>query len=393
MTAISKSLNKDSELKKSIDAFASNYDENIQNEEKLAQIIGEIAAGYKELDAGSKSTLRRWIDRIAKGLGIKVEEFTQTEQDVVNLLNTIAKKVTTGQEIQEGDIEVIDQLDQGTNPIGNPTEIKSPSKKSRKQIDFKESYDMSLVTPKNKIDLMSLIDNIIKNDQKVWFWVADQLGLGNGMDAGPSFALQPENIKKGAVWASGLDDKKLNKNIGLADYIFIISGSPETSKLFNKKVFDRYANLLGDYNSFKKKALETNPVKAIRETLEEFDSWPAMRRSPKRKTFLIAVNEQSKKPNTAFHKLVNTLGGFVDLQSLRDGFYRENNFAQNDIMLVLKPTGLGGKSQHSTYSTDILGEVVGVPNVKLNAEEIMPQQIKDKIAGKNVAEKTSSIAP
>ena len=393
MTAISKSLNKDSELKKSIDAFASNYDENIQNEEKLAQIIGEIAAGYKELDAGSKSTLRKWIDRIAKGLGIKVEEFTQTEQDVVNLLNTIAKKVTTGQEIQEGDIEVIDQLDQGTEPIGNPTEIKSPSKKSRKQIDFKESYDMSLVTPKNKIDLMSLIDDIIKNDQKVWFWVADQLGLGNGMDAGPSFALQPENIKKGAVWASGLDDKKLNKNIGLADYIFIISGSPETSKLFNKRVFDRYANLLGDYNSFKKKALETNPVKAIKETLEEFDSWPAMRRSPKRKTFLIAVNEQSKKPNTAFHKLVNTLGGFVDLQSLRDGFYRENNFVQNDIMLVLKPTGLGGKSQHSTYSTDILGEVVGVPNVKLNAEEIMPQQIKDKIAGKNVAEKTSSIAP
>ena len=110
MTAISKSLNKDSELKKSIDAFASNYDENIQNEEKLAQIIGEIAAGYKELDAGSKSTLRRWIDRIAKGLGIKVEEFTQTEQDVVNLLNTIAKKVTTGQEIQEEDVSIIDDF-------------------------------------------------------------------------------------------------------------------------------------------------------------------------------------------------------------------------------------------------------------------------------------------
>ena len=176
-------------------------------------------------------------------------------------------------------------IDDGTAPIGTPTTINKPSKTEKPQIDFKKSYDMSLVTPKNKIDLLGLVDNIIKNDEKVWFWVADQLGLGNGMDAGPSFALQPENIKKGAIWASGLDQKKLDKNITAADFIFIISGSPETSKLFNKKVFDKYANNLGDYNTFKKKALATNPTKAIRETLQEFDSWPAMRRSPKRKTF------------------------------------------------------------------------------------------------------------
>ena len=185
----------------------------------------------------------------------------------------------------------------------------------------------------------------------------------------------------------GLDNKKLERNISAADFIFIISGSPETSKLFNKKVFDKYTDILGDYNSFKEKALETNPVKAIRETLQEFDSWDAMRKSPKRKTFLIAVNVQSTKPNTKFHKLVNTLGGFVDLQSLRDGFYRENNFVQNDIMLVLRPTGIGEKSNHSTYSTDILGEVVGVPDIRLNAEEIMPQEIKDKIKGKILLKK------
>ena len=395
--SVKKTLPKTSKLYKEIDAFSKLYtgeQAQFQEEEFIAELIGLMSSqefkNYKQLKAPAKYAIVEFLKKIAKKFGIKLgSEFGKDDQSVIDLINVLATKTVTGEEITEQDVEI---LDDGTTPIGSPTEIKAPEGRQSKII-FKDSYDMSLVTPKYKVDLLSLIDNIIDNEEKVWFWVADQLGLGDGMDAGPSFALQPENIKKKTIWASGLDDKKLNRNIDLADYIFIISGSPETSKLFNKKVFDKYKKGLGDYNLFKEKALETNPVKAIKETLQEFDSWDKMRKSPKRKTFLIAVNEQSKKPNTKFHKLVKTLGGFVDLQSLRDGFYRENNFLQNDIMLVLKPTGLGGKSNHSTYSTDILGEVVGVPDVKLNAEEIMPQEIKDKISGKNISEKTSSIAP
>ena len=392
LDAVAKAMPKDSNLKEVIDDFAKKYNIKDQNEEKVSELFGYLSAAYTQLDGPTKNIVKRWLQKAAKavGLPVNITEFTKEEADMIEFFNTVSKKVREGTEVTEGDIEVIDD---GTAPIGTPTTINKPSKTEKPQIDFKKSYDMSLVTPKNKIDLLGLVDNIIKNDEKVWFWVADQLGLGNGMDAGPSFALQPENIKKGAIWASGLDQKKLDKNITAADFIFIISGSPETSKLFNKKVFDKYANNLGDYNTFKKKALATNPTKAIRETLQEFDSWPAMRRSPKRKTFLIAVNEQSKKPNTKFHALVNTLNGFVDLQSLRDGFYKENEFAQNDIMMVLKPTSVGGKSNHSTYAYDILGEVVGVPDIKLNAKEIMPEAIKAKIEGKGISEQTSSIAP
>ena len=392
LDAVVKAMPKDSNLKEVIEDFAKDYAIEEQNEEQVSELFGYLSAAYTKLDGPTKNIVKRWLQKAAKavGLPVNITEFTKEEADMIEFFNTVSKKVREGTEVTEGDIEVIDD---GTAPIGTPTTINNPSKTEKPQINFKKSYDMSLVTPKNKIDLLGLVDNIIKNDQKVWFWVADQLGLGNGMDAGPSFALQPENIKKGAIWASGLDTKKLEKNITAADFIFIISGSPETSKLFNKKVFDKYANNLGDYNTFKKKALATNPVKNIRETLEEFDGWPAMRRSPKRKTFLIAVNEQSKKPNTKFHALVNTLGGFVDLQSLRDGFYKENEFAQNDIMMVLKPTSVGGKSNHSTYAYDILGEVVGVPDIKLNAKEIMPEAIKDKIEGKGISEQTSSIAP
>ena len=390
------------ELLEKVEKFSKRYsDKTIRSEEAASELMGILSENWGTLSRPKKNKIIDLLDRFFKKLGIPSpfkNKLNQTDEAVLEFFNTVSKKIREGESIAIEDVSILSELAaeveaEGTNPIGNPTEINPPRAGRESKIDFKDSYDMSLVTPKNKINLSSLIENIISNDQKVWFWVADQLGLGDGMDAGPSFALQPENIKKKAIWASGLDNKKLERNISAADFIFIISGSPETSKLFNKKVFDKYTDILGDYNSFKEKALETNPVKAIRETLQEFDSWAAMRKSPKRKAFLIAVNVQSTKPNTKFHKLVNTLGGFVDLQSLRDGFYRENNFVQNDIMLVLKPTGIGEKSNHSTYSTDILGEVVGVPDIRLNAEEIMPQEIKDKIKGKNVAEKTSSIAP
>ena len=45
-------------------------------------------------------------------------------------------------------------------------------------------------------------------------------------------------------------------------------------------------------------------------------------------------------------------------------------------MLVLKPSEVGGKSAHSTYETNILGEVVGVPDAKINAWDIMTEAFK-----------------
>mgnify|MGYP003631377982 CR=1 FL=1 len=349
--SIRKTLPKDSMLAKRIDAFAKQYKgDAFQNEEEVAELFGIMASEYKTLTKPSKNKVIEFIRKIAKKFGINIpSNFTSTDEAVVDFLNTFSSKVREGKVVEEIDLIILDEINEqiekeGTAPIGNPTEINKPQKGRQQKINFDENYPLSLVTPDKKIDINSLIDDVADKKEKVWFWVADQLGLGEvdgiKMDAGPSFP-----------------------------------------------------NDLGNYTTFKKDALATNPTKAIRETLEEFDSWQAMRRSPKRKNFLIGVNEQSKKPNTNFHALIKNLGGFVNLQSLRDGFYKDNQFAQNDIMMVLKPTGLGGNSNHSTYSTDILGEGVGVPDTKINAREIVPEEIKRKIDGTNISVQTSSIAP
>ena len=392
MKSVRKTLPNDSELAKRIDAFAESYNDvsELQNEERLAELIGIMASEYKTLTTPQKNIVIKFIEDLARTLGVDINltEFTKTDNDVIDLLNTLSKKVATGEEITEGDIEI---LEDGTNPVGDPTEIRVP--KPRQQIEFEESYPLSLVTPDKRIDINSLIEDINAKKEKVWFWVADQLGLGEfggiQLDAGPSYAFDGE-----AVWASSAPVSKIEKNINTADYLFIISGSPERSLLFNKKVYDVFTQNLGDYSSFKTQALATNPVKNIRESLEQFESWEDLRNSPKRKVFLNAIVDQSNTPNTNFHKLINTLGGFIKVDDLRDGFYKENNFSINDVMLVLKPTGVREGSQHSTYNNEVLGEIVGVPDAIVNAFDIMPLEMVSKYKKQlSVSEQSQVVAP
>ena len=69
---------------------------------------------------------------------------------------------------------------------------------------------MSLITAQNKVDLIPLIEEINSKNQKVWFWVADQLGSGdfNGilLDAGPSFPFGNVKVNEEAIWATGISE-------------------------------------------------------------------------------------------------------------------------------------------------------------------------------------------
>ena len=384
--SVRKSLDKNSMLSMKMDDFQKAYQSegmSVANEEALAELFGMMAADYKTLTKPSQNAIVNFIKNIAKKFGIDLgSKFTRTDKDIIDLLNTLARKTRTGEEIVESDIVALEDMDNGTNPIGNPTNIVKPKGKGRQQkIKFKDSYPLSLVKPSLQININSLINSIADKNQKVWFWVADQLGLDAEMDidAGPSFALQ----KKGEVWSSSFPIKRLEKNVEEADYIFIISGSPSRNHLFNKKVYDKYVEKFGDFATFKKNALETNPPKKIRDVLNTYESWQEIKEvdGRVRKDFLVAVLKQKNTPRTAFHKLVQSLDGFIDPDIFRDGFYRENNFQQNDIMVVLKPTGVKEGANHSTYTNTILGEVIGIPDRKVDAFELMPKDMRDSMKG------------
>ena len=88
------------ELKAYLDDFASNYDENIRAEEKLAELVGKLASEYSSLPKPTQSIIKRWLDRLAKMFGLK----PFTDDQVIDVLNTIAGKVARGEAITEQDV-------------------------------------------------------------------------------------------------------------------------------------------------------------------------------------------------------------------------------------------------------------------------------------------------
>lgn len=384
------------ELKAALDNFAANYDENIQSEEKLAELVGMIAANHATLPKPTQNVIKRWMDRLAKMFGLK--PFTDTE--VVDVLNVISKKIAAGEVITNQDVSVLAE--------GASTFITEPTTIKRKRVDTKVTaketpFDLSFVTSNDLIDIDSLIDEIVDKDQKVWFWVADQLGRGMYMDtqvgeehyldAGPSFALDPDNRANKIIWATGKGEAEITRLIDKSDYIFIISGSPIRSKMFNKRVINILAKNVGDYTAFKNGVLNAKPTAPIKAILEKHDSWESLTQSPDRKKLLNQI-EDVKKRNTPLKKFLEESNALIDMNALRDGFYAENDFNMNDVMLVLKPTGYGGKSKHSTYENDVLGEVVGVPDKKVNAYDLMPEEVRAKYSdAMSEAQKAQVVAP
>jgi hypothetical protein len=103
LDAISKKLEADSDLKKYLDDFASNYKENIQNEEKLAELVGKLAEKYTSSPETVKDIITRWLNVLASKFGLGPISSDET----YNVLETIARKVATGKTIKEKDVSGI----------------------------------------------------------------------------------------------------------------------------------------------------------------------------------------------------------------------------------------------------------------------------------------------
>ena len=88
------------ELISYLEDFESNYDENIKNEEKLGELFAVLADNYKQLPPASKNVIIRFLNRLAKALGLK----EMTDREAIAFMNTLSRKVETGQEIEAREV-------------------------------------------------------------------------------------------------------------------------------------------------------------------------------------------------------------------------------------------------------------------------------------------------
>lgn len=91
-------------LRADLDAFAARYsDKTIRDEERLSELIGIIADGYPQMSQINKGIVKRWLESLAKMFRIK----PFTDNEVIDLLNTLARKVSTGEVISAEDVSIL----------------------------------------------------------------------------------------------------------------------------------------------------------------------------------------------------------------------------------------------------------------------------------------------
>ena len=75
----------------------------VQSEESIAELFGILAAGYPTLPKPTQNIIKRWLDKLAKLFGLKMF----TDNEVVDMLNVVSKKVKEGVEISEKELKPI----------------------------------------------------------------------------------------------------------------------------------------------------------------------------------------------------------------------------------------------------------------------------------------------
>jgi uncharacterized protein Yka (UPF0111/DUF47 family)/vacuolar-type H+-ATPase subunit H len=167
--ALSSQLEGNQELKEYLENFASNYNENLKNEEKLAELIGYLSANYESLPKSSKSLVKRWLDALAKVFGLK----SFTDNEVVDFMNTFSQKIATGQEITESEVNILG--------INGSVELKNTSPRSSivGEIDLKRFPINKNASVKEGVPLTDFEgkkSNIMESDRLTGAYIADESG-------------------------------------------------------------------------------------------------------------------------------------------------------------------------------------------------------------------------
>ena len=152
MLSVRKSLKKNSALAKKIDAFAAKYtgdQAQFQNEERLAELIGILASSkdYKQLSKPAKNAIIEFFKDLALRFGIELgTDFGKTDESVIDLMNTIARKTREGREIEESDVEALNEI--------LPKDL-TPEEYIKKQTEGRQQKVISDVLDVNELEVVS----------------------------------------------------------------------------------------------------------------------------------------------------------------------------------------------------------------------------------------------
>jgi hypothetical protein len=432
---LSQAVKQDPLLAAQLGRFVSNYEQSDKAEEFLAELGSRVSAGDIDIEV-TKSLATRFMEAVASVLGAVGIKMSPNASQLSRAFLEYAQKLGAGVELGEipeiFDTEELNEMANGdieSEPFIE-TEIVAPTNVKRQDIVFPESgtYPVSKITKSDVKDIEAFLKEQVKLGKNFAFWYADQFGRGNYvdpytgeeyfLDGGPSFPFDPENKKNGDVWATGyktpmalykefVTGKKGKKR---PDFIVQISGHPRRMMFFNKTVnkiwIERARAKYKDIDLLKKELTSISNIKGISFFVKNTTSWEQMlsdldsnesvvidgktkTKSDVIKKAIGFVKEINPKPlgkkgevatSTKLYDLLVENGLHPDnFNDLRDGFFKEYDFNEGEILCIYKATDIvPNANTHGTYAHSIKGEPVLVPDAKVSAWGLMPEEVRRK---------------
>ena len=238
MQSVRKVLPESSPIRARIDKMAEQYQNDqewLQNEEALSELMGILSSEYKSLTIPSKNIILKWIRSVARKFGLSnTEELTKTDEDVINLMNTLAGKIGRGFEVTESDLKYFDEQQQGeAGSVGTlSVNRQSKGKASTSASKDSRSWVRRLVTD---IDISKFTNqNFVTNMYD--FTNAGITDIGNGIKL---------NLLGGRNYVPYIMDK-MNRNIGDVSNLAAFN-SKENAEGFVKNATLGKANLFAPH--------------------------------------------------------------------------------------------------------------------------------------------------
>ena len=124
MKSVRKALDADSVLATRIDDFLARYEENVIDEEALAEIFGYLSEGYGELTGPQQSRVKAAIKKLIELFGLKLEsQWSQDDQNVIDVLNTLSGKMERGETITEEELSGLDVSEEKAKEVAEETTV------------------------------------------------------------------------------------------------------------------------------------------------------------------------------------------------------------------------------------------------------------------------------
>jgi len=418
-------------LATSLDAFQKEYikqevygkgldmnDPNIA-EEFLSEFVAQIKEGI-DVNNMSLSTVDKIRLAVAnfinKVLNAKIDTSPiQSRQEAFDFIENFLDALEGRTEVTANE----KSLDQTQPLTESPIEISSEDIQfSKEQIETKGTY----IKESDLVNVKELFSNFKKEngrEPKVWIWMSDQLkrgqynnektGVSTILEGGVGFAYDQKNKAKNVAWASGLSLKTLNERVEKADFIWFMAGSEKSSFNFSKGttktiIAEIEAGMSklkgtsyrgieikkGNYSEFAKIGLEI-----LKE--DKTKKWSEVKKALKKGADVVDHPLRAKiagsllnagttaKMNLEIHQFLHETLGVPKLNEyhelIRDEFLKKNNYANGDMSLIIKPTGVKADANvHDTYPHAILGDVVGMPSKKNYVLDVVPEESKTVIS-------------